>query len=136
MTSQKPTCFSGEAVFDDSDTMRFYVLSCVAVLLLLWAVDLFSLKSNIFAIPLLFTVFFLNPMLVWMAEKTFGEKETPNKTLVMFALIAVILVWISNPTRPLANSLAVPVALMFLLPSFFYFTRKITMGSETNVQSQ
>ncbi|MFH1448721.1 MAG: hypothetical protein ABIG39_07705 [Candidatus Micrarchaeota archaeon] len=125
-------------MFDDKEAMKFSVLACLAILMLMWALDMFSLKTYPIALPLLFTIFFLNPLLIHFGERIFGEdaRDDAMKIVAGCTLLAFIILWVSNPGQNITGHMAIPAALMFLLPSILYAIRATILGSERNVRSQ
>ncbi len=125
-------------MFKDTGEMTFYVLVGIALSLALWAANLFGLKAYPFAAVLLFLSFILNPFLVYLGQKLVGADagEDLVKIISLCAVVAFIIVWASNLGRNFLGTLAVPAALMFLIPGVLYYVRQVIYRSETDVRPE
>ena len=125
-------------MFKNKDEAMFYVLAGLVLVLGMWALNLSSLKSYPLAIPLLFAAFFANPLLVYIGKEIVGEESGRMIGAIVTICIALafILVWAANPQKNVLGSVALPVALMFILPGVLGYVRSSIYRGGSDVQPQ
>ena len=125
-------------MFKDREEMGLYVLSSFALAIAFWGFNIFKLREYPFAALLLFAVFFINPLLVYLGKRMLGPEQgdVPLKAVSLCAVVAFIVVWASNPERDVPGSLALPVLIIFLIPTVLHYLRESISGSESDVQPE
>ncbi len=123
-------------MFKDRDEALFYSVSGLALSLLFWGFGFFGLRGNPLGILLLLSAFFLNLLLTQIGESVLGKEGSPVLVVFISALLAFFIAWGANLGGTFLGSLALPVAVMFLLPSLFHYLRQAMARRESDVQTR
>jgi hypothetical protein len=116
----------------NQDELVFYALAGIVAALAFFAFGLFGLKEQPLGIVLILASFCLNPLIVHFG-KEFGEEEKIISIVAACAMAAFALIWVTD-TR-IVGTLAMPAAIMFVLPSAAYYFRKFAYGGVKDVSA-
>ena len=124
-------------MLNDWDEIAFYIASGAAFSLAFWAFGLFKLHAFPLAAPLMFLCFSLNLLLTHLGENMLGKESGGTLVKIVFtcSVAAFFFTWAANLDKNVLGSLALPAAIMFLLPSALYYVRQGVLRSETDVQA-
>ncbi|MFH1470392.1 MAG: hypothetical protein ABIF01_01470 [Candidatus Micrarchaeota archaeon] len=119
-------------MFKDTSEMSFYALSGVAFSIGFYAFGLFRLNSYPMAVPLLLSAFALNLLLTHLGRSILGpdSHDLVLKAVFASAVGAFFFSWLGNLGGEILTSIALPVSIMFLLPSVLYYVRQMVMRDE------